>query len=184
MEENNNLEKEEIKETEVKEEIKKDTSKKKDNKSKKEIEKLLKEKEELNEKVLRINAEMQNMKRRYDEEISNIYKYNGVDFIKKILPTIDNFERAIKEDDNNLTDELSKFLEGFKMIYGNLKSILNEYGVKEIECLHQEFNPNTMDAVLTDKDENYESNIVLDVMQKGYIYNDKVIRPAMVKVNE
>lgn len=184
MEENNNLEKEEIKETEVKEEIKKDTSKKKDNKSKKEIEKLLKEKEELNEKVLRINAEMQNMKRRYDEEISNIYKYNGVDFIKKILPTIDNFERAIKEDDNNLTDELSKFLEGFKMIYGNLKNILNEYGVKEIECLHQEFNPNTMDAVLTDKDENYESNIVLDVMQKGYIYNDKVIRPAMVKVNE
>lgn len=184
MEENNNLEKEEIKETELKEEIKKDTSKKKDNKSKKEIEKLLKEKEELNEKVLRINAEMQNMKRRYDEEISNIYKYNGIDFIKKILPTIDNFERAIKEDDNNLTDELSKFLEGFKMIYGNLKSILNEYGVKEIECLHQEFNPNTMDAVLTDKDENYESNIVLDVMQKGYIYNDKVIRPAMVKVNE
>ena len=101
-----------------------------------------------------------------------------------MLPIIDNFERAIKEDDNNLNDELSKFLEGFKMIYSNLKNILSDYGVKEIDCLHQEFNPNTMDAVLTDKDENYESNIVLDVMQKGYIYNDKVIRPAMVKVNE
>ena len=161
-----------------------DNSKKKDNKSKKEIDKLLKEKNELNDKVLRINAEMQNMKRRYEEEIANIYKYNGVDFIKKLLPTVDNFERAIKEDDNNLNDELSKFLEGFKMIYSNLKNILSDYGVKEIDCLHQEFNPNTMDAVLTDKDENYESNIVLDVMQKGYIYNDKVIRPAMVKVNE
>lgn len=178
------IKKEEIENLENEEVLEEVKPKKKEKKTNKELEKLQNENTILNEKVLRITAEMQNMRRRYDEEISNIYKYNGMEFVKKILPIIDNFERAISQDDNNLNDELSKFLEGFKMIYGNFKNILNEMGVKEIDSLHKEFDPNTMNAVLTDKDENYESNIVLDVMQKGYIYNDKVVRPAMVKVNE
>ena len=178
------IKQEEIENLETEEVLEEVKPKKKEKKSNKELEKLQNENKDLNEKILRITAEMQNMRRRYDEEISNIYKYNGMEFIKKLLPVIDNFERAIIHDDNNLTDELSKFLEGFKMIYGNFKNILNEMGVKEIDCLHKQFDPNTMDAVLTDKDDSYESNIVLDVMQKGYIYNDKVVRPAMVKVNE
>jgi len=153
-------------------------------KTSQELEKLKEENALLNDKLLRIAAEMQNMKRRYDEEISKLYKYDGMDFAKKILPVIDNFERAIKLDDNNLDDEKSKFLEGFKMIYGSMVSILKEKGIVEIECLGKEFDPNLMDAILTDKDDTFQSNVVLDVMQKGYIYNDKVIRPAMVKVNE
>ena len=149
-----------------------------------EIEKLTNEKNILNDKLLRVTAEMQNMKRRYEEEISRIYKYEGEDFIKKTLSILDNFERAINMDDNNLDDELSKFLNGFKIIYGNFRTNLNDIGVKEIECLNKPFNPETMEAVMTEKVENTESGIVTDVMLKGYTYNDKVIRPAMVKVSE
>lgn len=164
----------------VVEEPKKEKKKKVD----KEKEKLKNENKVLNDKVLRLTAEMQNMRRRYDEEISKIYKYDGEDFIKKVLPIIDNFERAIDLDENNLNDELKKFLNGFKMIYANLLTILKEKGVSEIECLGKEFDPKLMEAVLTESIIEEEQNIVLDVLQKGYMYNEKVIRPAMVKVNE
>lgn len=146
--------------------------------------KLREENASLNEKVLRISAEMQNMRRRYEDEISNIYKYEGEELIIKLLTIVDNFERAIKLDDRDLTDELSKFLSGFKMIYTNLLNILDSMGVKVIECAGLEFDPNKMEAVLTEKDENLPANVVLEVLQKGYTYNDKVIRVAMVKVNE
>lgn len=146
--------------------------------------KLASENTTLNEKVLRISAEMQNMRRRYEEEISNIYKYEGEELIVKLLAIVDNFERAISLDDRDLSDELSKFLSGFKMIYTNLLNILDSMEVKAIECEGLEFDPNKMEAVLTEKDENLPANVVLEVLQKGYTYKDKVIRVAMVKVNE
>lgn len=157
---------------------------KKDKKKNKELEKLQQEKSEINDKLLRISAEMQNMKRRYEEEISRIYRYEGETFIKKTLGVLDNFERAISMDDDNLDDEVSKFLNGFKLIYNELKKNLEETGVKEIECLDKPFNPEMMEAVMTEKVFDKESNVVTSVMLKGYTYNDKVIRPAMVKVNE
>lgn len=138
----------------------------------------------LNDKILRLTAEMQNMKRRSEEEIAKLCKYDGEGIIKGLLPIIDNFERAIKLDDRDLTDELSKFLSGFKMIYTNLLNLLNNLEVKEIECKGLEFDPNKMEAVLTEKDENLPSNVVLEVLQKGYTYKDKILRVAMVKVNE
>ena len=164
----------------------KEIKKKVNNKPKvnKEEEKLKKENRDLNDKVLRLSAEMQNMRRRYDEEMARICKYEGEELILKILTIVDNFERAIKLDDSNLTDELSKFLDGFKMIYGNLKNILEANEVKEIDCLKQAFDPNTMEAVLTVHEENIEPGMVLDVLQKGYTYKDKVIRHAMVRVSE
>ena len=163
---------------------KKDNKIKKNNKDKEKIEKLQAENSTLNEKVLRISAEMQNMRRRYEEEISNIYKYEGEELIVKLLAIVDNFERAISLDDRDLSDELSKFLSGFKMIYTNLLNILDSMEVKVIECEGLEFDPNKMEAVLTEKDENLPANVVLEVLQKGYTYKDKVIRVAMVKVNE
>ena len=138
----------------------------------------------LNEKILRINAELQNIKKRNSEEIERILKYDGEEFIKKILPNIDNLERAINMDDTNLQDEVSKFLSGFKMIYGNIKNVLEEYEIKEIPCIGLAFNPDTMEAVLTDHEENTEKGIVIDILQKGYTYKGKVIRHAMVKVND
>ena len=150
----------------------------------KELENLKQTNALLNEKIIRLNADMVNMKRRNEEEIAKAYKYDGEELIKELLPIVDNFERAIMLDDANLTDELSKFLSGFKMIYGNLLNILKEKGVTEIECLNLDFDPNTMQAVLTEHVDGIEPNKVIDVMQKGYIYKEKVIRPAMVKVSE
>ena len=174
----------EEKNEEIKETIKKEKVSKKDEKKNKEIEKLQEEKNLLNDKLLRVSAEMQNMKRRYEEEISKIYKYEGESFIKKTLGVLDNFERAINMDDDNQEDEVSKFLEGFKLIYNDLKNNLEISGVKEIDCLNKEFNPEEMEAVMTETVDGINPGIVTSVMLKGYKYNDKVIRPAMVKVSE
>ena len=149
-----------------------------------EVEKLAKEKAELTDKVLRLTAEMQNMNRRFNEEKANIYKYDGEKLIKELLPILDNFERAIMLDESKLSSELSKFLTGFKMIYTSLLSLLESMGVKEIEAMGKQFDPNKMEAIMTTNIMDEEQNVVVDVMQKGYTYNDKVIRVAMVKVNE
>lgn len=166
-------EKEELKETE---EIMEDTHNS-------EIELLGNRIKELENTLLRNQAELQNYKRRRDEEVSRLLKYANEDIIKEILPIIDNFERAINMDDDNLEDEVSKFLSGFKMIYSQLRNILDKLEVKEIEALNVKFDPSYHQAVLQEHDETREEGIILDVMQKGYTYKDKVIRPAMVKVN-
>ena len=165
-------------------EVKEDKKHKKKDKKNEELELLQNQNAILNEKLLRITADYQNMKRRSEEELSKAYKYDGEEIIKELLNIVDNFERAIKLDDTNLSDELSKFLEGFKMIYTNLINILNSKNVREIVCLNEDFNPVSMNAVLTEKVEGMEPGKVVEVLQKGYVYNDKVIRPAMVKVSE
>lgn len=157
--------------------------KKNHNKWQEQNEKLIKQNAELNDKILRITAEMQNMKRHFEEDKMRLIKYDGEKFILEILPIVDNFERAIILDDANLTDEVSKFLSGFKMIYGNLVDILNKLEVKEIECVGKPFDSISMNAVLIDHLNDLDDNIVIDCMQKGYMYKDKIIRPAMVKVN-
>ena len=136
------------------------------------------------DKYLRTSAEMQNMKRRMEEERAKLLKYDGEELIKKLLPVVDNFERAISMDDANLEDELSKFLNGFKMIYGNLNDTLQGYEVIAMDILGQPFDPNTMNAVLVEEAEGVEPNTVIDVLQKGYTYKGKVIRYAMVKVSK
>ena len=165
-------------------EVKEDKKHKKKDKKNEELELLQNQNAILNEKLLRITADYQNMKRRSEEELSRAYKYDGEEIIKELLNIVDNFERAIKLDDTNLSDELSKFLEGFKMIYTNLINILNSKNVREIVCLNEDFNPVSMNAVLTEKVEGMKPGKVVEVLQKGYVYNDKVIRPAMVKVSE
>ena len=116
--------------------------------------------------------------------MDRILKYKNEDILKEFLPIIDNFERAIKMDDNDLSDEVSKFLEGFKIIYTNTLNMMNKFDVKEISADGCEFDPAFHHAVLTEHDETKPSGVVLEVLQKGYIYKDRVIRPAMVKVNE
>ena len=138
----------------------------------------------LEEALLRNQAELINFKRRKEEETARLLKYAEEDIIFGFLPILDNIERAINMDDNNLDDEVSKFLEGFKMVYAQITSLLEKFEVKEIEALNIEFDPTYHQAVLTDKDDSKESGIVLEVLQKGYMYKDKVLRPSMVKVNE
>jgi len=138
---------------------------------------------ELEEALLRSHSDLINYRKRKDEELSRMLKYANEDLIKQLLPVIDNFERAIMLDDNDLTDELSKFLTGFKMIYGSLENILRENEVIPIDGVNKPFDPIYHQAVLTEKTDG-EKGIILDVMQKGYMFKDKVIRPAMVKVSE
>ena len=139
---------------------------------------------ELEDTVLRTQAELLNYRKRKDEETARILKYAEEDILKGFLPILDNFERAIMMDDNNFGDETSKFLEGFRMVYNQTKELLEKFQVKEIECLDKEFDPATSQAISTMKDQTKPSNVVLKVYQKGYMYKDKVLRHAMVIVNE
>ncbi len=152
--------------------------------SKKQIEILNQKLTSMQEALLRNQAELQNYKRRKEEESEKVLKYKNEDLIKELLTVVDNFERAISMDDNDLSDEVSKFLAGFKLIYTTTIGILNKFEVKEIQAEGIEFDPEYHHAVLTDHDESKPAGVVLEVLQKGYIYKDRVIRPAMVKVNE
>ena len=168
----------------------KDKSKKKD-KHHEEIKKLKeelankdKEIDEYKEKIRYHQAELINYRKRKEEEVTNRLKYANQDLISELILILDNFERAIRLDDNNLTDELSKFLKGFKMMYANFDDVLKKYGLEEIDAFHKEFDPNTMEALMTDNDKNFKDGEVLEVLLKGYRLKDRVIRPASVRVNK
>ena len=177
------MEEEKTKQNDVKQD-KKRVHHSKDNKK----EKLLEEKIKLLEqaltdeqdKTLRLNAELQNIQRHREEDIQRLLKYEGEELLKSILPVIDNFERALSLEN----DENKQFLEGFKMIYKKLIEILDNKNVEVIDQKEVEFDPNIHQAVATEKVDGVESNKILDVLQKGYKYKDKLLRPAMVKVSE
>lgn len=138
----------------------------------------------LENELLKSKAEFINYRKRLDEEHSKFLKFCNEDLIKELLPILDNFERAINMDDDNLNDEVSKFLSGIKMIYCNFVNILTNNGVVEIDGANKPFDPMYHEAIMTEKREGVEQGIVLEIMQKGYILKGKVIRPAMVKVSE
>ena len=138
----------------------------------------------LEEALLRKDADMVNYRKRKEEEVARMLKYSNEDIAKDLLPIVDNFERAISMDDDDLTDELSKFLEGFKMIYCHLTDVLNKFEIKAIDGNKKPFDPNYHQAVLTEKVEGMEPGMVIEVLQKGYLLKDRVIRTAMVKVSE
>lgn len=157
---------------------------KKKDKYKKQIQELEEKIKGYEEKSLRDKAEMINYRRRKEEETSKMLKYCNEDLIKQLLPVIDNFERAVKMDDDNLEDEVSKFLSGFKMIYSNLALTLQNFEVKAIDGANKPFDPVYHDAVMTEHRDDLEPGMIIEVLQKGYMLKDRVIRPAMVKVSE
>ncbi len=165
---------------------KEDKKKKKEDKHKykEEIEKLKLENKKKDEEILIAKADLINYRKRKDEEVTRLLKFCNEDLIKQILPILDNFERAIKLDDDNLEDEVSKFLEGFKMIYCNMEQVMENFEVKPIDGANKPFDPVYHNAIMVEKRDGIEPGEVLEVLQKGYIYKDKVIRPAMVKVSE
>jgi molecular chaperone GrpE len=155
------------------------SKKEKKSKEKELIEALTLKVKELEDKNLRVTSEMINSNRRKDEECNRLLKYKNEDIILDLLQVVDNFERALSV---KSTDE--NYQKGFDMIYAGFRSVLDKYEVKEIECLGLEFDPSMHQAVLTDHIEGKKDNEIIEVMQKGYTYKDKVIRPAMVKVNK
>lgn len=146
-----------------------------------EKDKIIKEKDE---KIKYHQAELINYRKRKEEETESRLKFANQDLISELILILDNFERAIKLDDNNLTDELSKFLKGFKMMYATFDDVLKKYGLEEIEAEHKEYDPNTMEALMTDNDKNFKDEEVLEVLLKGYKLKGRVIRPASVRVNK
>ena len=154
------------------------------NKYKEKIEELKEEIKKKEQDVLVAKADLVNYRKRKDEEVVRMLKFCNEDLIKQILPIMDNFERAIKLDDDNLEDEVSKFLEGFKMIYCNMQNVMGNFEVKQIDGANKPFDPIYHNAIMVEQREGVEPGMVLEVLQKGYIYKDKVIRPAMVKVSE
>ena len=148
------------------------------------IAKLTADNQALLSKLQYSQAELINYRKRKEEETIQRLKYANQDIIQEMIPILDNFERAIKLDDNDLTDELSKFLQGFKMMYASLSDVLKKYGVEEIECLHQPFDPMKMEALMMDSDPNFANDEVIEVLLKGYTLKGRIIRPASVKVNK
>jgi len=138
----------------------------------------------LEDALLRSRADFVNYRKRLEDEQAKNLKYCNEDLVKELLPVIDNFERAIKLDNADLTDELSKFLEGFKMMYCNQVAILENYGVKAIDGNNKLFDSTYHQAIMTEHRDGVEPGMVLEVLQKGYLLKDKVIRHAMVKVSE
>ena len=135
------------------------------------------EDEDLKTKHLRLMADFQNYKRRSEEAKTMSYSHGKEDLLTDLLPIIDNFERALESEDDG-----GNFKEGMEMIFKQLMDILERTGLKEIEAKGKEFDPNYHNAVMTEDSDEYESNYVSEVLQKGYIFKDKVIRPSMVKV--
>lgn len=171
---------EDNKEVEVLEETK-ETKKEKKNKYQEQIKELENKVKELEDKNIRVTAEMINSLRRKEEENNRLMKYASESLILDILSTIDNFERALLVKSDNA--DIANYQKGFDMIYNNLINTLNKYEVKEIDCENAMFDPSYHQAVMTDHVEGKKENEIIEVLQKGYTYKDKVIRPAMVKVN-
>jgi len=174
------MEEEKLEFEEKKEKPKKEKKDHKDHK----IEKLKKEIAELEEQSLRDKAELVNYRKRKDEEVARMLKYANEDLVKELLPTIDNLERAIKAENVTENEDVSKFLSGVKLIYCNAVGTLEKYGVKAIDGANKLFDPTYHQAVMTEKVDGMEPGMVVEVLQKGYLLKDKVIRPAMVKVSE
>ncbi len=136
--------------------------------------------EELTDKYKRTFAEFDNFRKRSEKEKSAMYEVGAKDVIEKILPVVDNFERGFK----TVSEEelATPFAEGMDKIYKQLLKTLEDLGVKEIEAEGNEFDPNLHNAVMHIEDETLGENIVAEVLQKGYMYRDSVVRHSMVKV--
>ena len=145
------------------------------------VDKLEEELKQSEDKYLRLYAEFENFKRRKNKEIetNNIYKSQKV--ITEILPSLDNLERALQVESDN--EEIKSLLKGVEMVYEGLLNVLKSEGVELIETENAQFDPNYHHAVMQEEDSEKESGAILDTFQKGYKLKDRVIRPAMVKVN-
>lgn len=190
-EEKKNLEKETVEEvtTEAEETIEnaeeqsdddtkptKDKEKSKNKKKNKLEEKLA----ELEEQRMRQLAEFENFRKRSEKEKSQMFEVGAKTVVEKILPVIDNFERGLAAVSEEQKD--SSFVQGMELVYKQILTTLEEIGVKPIEAVGQEFDPNLHNAVMMVDDDDKESGTVAEEMQKGYMYKESVVRHSMVKV--
>lgn len=135
-----------------------------------------KKENEWKEKYTRQLAEFDNFRKRTEKEKAQMYDFGAKTIAERILPTIDNFERGLKGAPEGA------FTEGMEMVYKQLLKNLEDAGVKAIDCVGKEFDPNLHNAVMHEEDDSGEENMITEEFQKGYMYKDTLLRPSMVKV--
>lgn len=136
--------------------------------------------EELTDRVKRQMAEFDNFRKRTEKEKASMYQIGAREVIEKILPVVDNFERGLATVPQE--DATNPYAEGMEKIYKQLMTVLDDLGVKAIEAVGQEFNPDFHNAVMHVEDEKAGENVVVEEFQKGYLYKEQVVRHSMVKV--
>lgn len=146
-------------------------------KKKKEKDKKDQQIDELTDRLKRNMAEFDNFRKRTEKEKASMYIIGAKEIVEKILPVVDNFERGLAQ-----APEEDAFAEGIRMIYKQLMTTLEELGVKQIEAVGKEFDPNLHNAVMHIEDEEAGENTIVEEFQKGYTYKDFVVRHSMVKV--
>ncbi|MCK5761369.1 MAG: nucleotide exchange factor GrpE [Candidatus Izimaplasma sp.] len=137
---------------------------------------------ELQNALLREKADLENIRKRLEKERIMERKYAAMSICKNLLTPLDHFGLALKHETNDKESE--KTFEGFKMIKEQLNKALEGEGVSNIDALDEEYDPNYHQAILTEKVEGKEANVVLEVLQEGYMFKDRIIRPAIVKISE
>lgn len=135
---------------------------------------------ELSDRLMRTMAEYDNFRKRSEKEKSQMFDLGVKNVLEKLLPVIDNFERGL--DSISEEEKDNSYVQGFNMIYKQLMTCMEEIGVKAIEAVGKEFDPNYHNAVMHGEDENLDENIIAEEYQKGYMYHDIVVRHSMVKV--
>lgn len=152
----------------------------------KELEEKLKEAEQKAEenynRFLRAQADFENFRRRTRKEKEELEAYASVSLIEQLLPVLDNFERAIEA--GKQTEDQEGMLKGVEMVFNQIKQVLQQQGLVEIEAVGQPFDPHVHEAVMQVESEEYQSGYVVEELQKGYKLKDRVIRPSMVKVSQ
>ena len=138
--------------------------------------------EELNDRLMRNLAEFENFRNRSEKEKSAMFEIGARSVIEKILPVVDNLERGF--DGLSEEEKETPFAKGIEAVYKQLMTGFEEMGVKPIEAVGQEFNPDFHNAVMHDEDDSDETNIVIEEFQKGYMYKDSVVRHSMVKARQ
>ncbi len=138
--------------------------------------------DETENKMLRAQADFDNFRRRVRLDQEAAQKYRAQSIVSDILPALDNFERALQIEANN--EQTKSLLQGMNMVYNQLVQALQNEGVETIKSVGEQFDPHLHQAVMQVEDANFESNTVIEELQKGYKLKDRVIRPAMVKVNQ
>lgn len=172
---------ENVEETEEVEEDTEDVEKVKDDKED-QIKVLQAEVDKWKNEYYKVFADMENVKRRLQNEHANNLKFMAQGIIEQMLPIVDNFERSLAVE--NPSEEVAGFLKGYEMIYKQIVTLLENQGVKVIETKGKEFDPNFHQAVMTVSDENYKPGMIVEELQKGYMLKDRVIRASLVKVSE
>lgn len=137
---------------------------------------------DLKNTMLKDRADLVNVKKRLEKERILERKYSAMSISKNLITPLDHFDLALNHESSD--DENKSIMQGFKIIRDQFVKALEEEGISEVDALGEEYDPNFHQAIMTEKVEGTEANIVLEVLQKGYLFKDRLIRPTIVKISE